>query len=275
VTTTTRRRVRRLTDRDIRLEGVSPVQDAHLKEDLSMKRLIFAVLAAALALLPAVAVAKDGRGDRDRDGLRNKAEHRHGTDPRDVDTDDDGIEDGDEVDYGFRPLKRDPKGNAGSVKSFDAATGTLVLSPLKGGELSALVTDDTHLQCKKAKEARTSRNGDEEEGKEHGRHGQKPGHAKGHHRHEPGDDHGDDEEEPSDDHGDDEEEPSDDQDEPGDDDDGDDGEEPGDEHGHHGHHGHHSVKCTTDALVEGTLVRRARLDVVDGEAVWTKLKIVG
>src|SRR5262245_60013753 len=38
------------------------------------------------------------RLDRDCDGLSNRAERRLGTDPRNADTDDDGLSDGDEVD---------------------------------------------------------------------------------------------------------------------------------------------------------------------------------
>ncbi|MGZ5324620.1 MAG: hypothetical protein ACXWZW_08360 [Solirubrobacterales bacterium] len=34
--------------------------------------------------------------DQDRDGLKNKGEYRHKTDPRDADTDDDGFKDGDD-----------------------------------------------------------------------------------------------------------------------------------------------------------------------------------
>jgi len=51
--------------------------------------------------------------DQDRDGLRNRAEFRAGLDPRDDDSDDDGLEDGDE--------------NAGTIQSFNAATGRLTI----------------------------------------------------------------------------------------------------------------------------------------------------
>ena len=40
----------------------------------------------------------NARGDADGDGLRNLGEFRHGTDPQETDTDDDGLEDEDEVD---------------------------------------------------------------------------------------------------------------------------------------------------------------------------------
>src|SRR5258705_9430887 len=42
----------------------------------------------------------NARGNPDRDGLRNLAEFRHGTKPHDSDSDNDGIDDGDEVEDG-------------------------------------------------------------------------------------------------------------------------------------------------------------------------------
>lgn len=41
---------------------------------------------------------KQGKRNQDADGLRNKGEFRHGTDPRDADSDDDGVEDGEDTD---------------------------------------------------------------------------------------------------------------------------------------------------------------------------------
>ncbi len=46
--------------------------------------------------------AADARADFDKDGLRNLAEYRVGSDPRDEDTDSDGHDDGDEVRDGYR-----------------------------------------------------------------------------------------------------------------------------------------------------------------------------
>ena len=80
---------------------------------------LFVLAIAALALaLPGIAAAKDRNHDRipdkwekkhnlslkhkqtkrdqDRDGLKNRAEFRSQTDPHDSDSDDDGVEDGDE-----------------------------------------------------------------------------------------------------------------------------------------------------------------------------------
>ena len=54
-------------------------------------------------------------------------------DPRDDDSDDDGVEDGDE--------------GSGTVDSFDAATGKLVISTFGGDSASGLVDDDTEIEC--------------------------------------------------------------------------------------------------------------------------------
>ena len=76
--------------------------------------------------------------DPDRDGLDNRAEFRDQTDPRDADTDDDGIRDG-----------RDgtPDGNdvAGHVASFDGTT--LVIALNDGSSLTGAVTSSTEIKC--------------------------------------------------------------------------------------------------------------------------------
>jgi hypothetical protein len=75
----------------------------------------------------------DARGDKDRDGLRNLAEFRAHTNPRRDDTDRDGINDADE--------------QAGTVASFDAATGTLTINLFGGNTLTGKVTDATRIEC--------------------------------------------------------------------------------------------------------------------------------
>src|SRR3954447_14812982 len=55
----------------------------------------------------------DARKDKDRDGLKNLEEFHAGTNPRRKDSDDDGV--------------RDDREGAGTIKSFDAATGVLVI----------------------------------------------------------------------------------------------------------------------------------------------------
>ena len=73
------------------------------------------------------------RKDQDKDGARNKAEYRARTNPREADTDNDGIEDGDE--------------NAGTIESFDATTGVLVIDLFSGGTVSGTVDANTEIDC--------------------------------------------------------------------------------------------------------------------------------
>src|SRR4029078_6826755 len=74
---------------------------------------------------------KQGRRDQDHDGLKNRGEFRAHLNPRDADTDDDGIDNGDE--------------HPGEVKSFE--NGILTISLANGGTLTAAVTDDTEVEC--------------------------------------------------------------------------------------------------------------------------------
>jgi hypothetical protein len=163
---------------------------------LSRSRSLIAVLAALAGLLvcAAGASAKDRNHDRipdrwekrhhlslhhnqahrdqDKDGLRNRAEWRSGTDPRDDDSDGDGVEDGDE--------------NAGTIVSF--ADGVLKISVFgQSDPLVGLVDDSTEIECESARATASS---DDEPGDDHGD--------------EPGGDHGDDEQGDDDDQGEDE-----------------------------------------------------------------------
>jgi hypothetical protein len=117
--------------------------------------LAMALAALALLALPSFAAAKDRNHDRipdrwekrhhlslhvnqakrdqDRDHLNNLGEFKAGDNPRDADTDNDGVMDGEE--------------NAGTIASFDAETGKLTIN-LFGGETAAgLVTEDTRIRC--------------------------------------------------------------------------------------------------------------------------------
>ena len=153
--------------------------------------LALALGAVAVLALAAVAVAKDGNDDRipdkwekhhrlslkvdqsrrdqDRDGLRNRAEFRTGNNPRDDDSDNDGVEDGDE--------------GAGTIASFDAEAGRLAIDLFGGGEITGLVTDRTKIKCE-----------DEHSHDSSGTHARRSGDP------EPGDDNGG-EPEPGDDNG--------------------------------------------------------------------------
>src|SRR5436190_590265 len=73
------------------------------------------------------------RRDQDRDRLRNRAEFLAGTNPRNADSDGDGIPDGEE--------------NAGKIASFDPETGRLVINLFGGDTVSGLVTEETEIEC--------------------------------------------------------------------------------------------------------------------------------
>jgi hypothetical protein len=74
---------------------------------------------------------KQGHRDQDRDGLNNRGEFRARTNPRDADTDNDGIRDG--------------KEHAGTIKSFEG--GILTITLAEGGQLAATVDDRTEIEC--------------------------------------------------------------------------------------------------------------------------------
>ncbi|HEX6698416.1 MAG TPA: hypothetical protein VF080_16520 [Solirubrobacteraceae bacterium] len=80
------------------------------------------------------------RRDQDHDGLRNKAEFRAGDNPRDADTDDDGIEDGHE--------------KAGQVVSFTG--GVLIVHLFNGDDVKGTVDADTEIECRAAPSTTTA-----------------------------------------------------------------------------------------------------------------------
>ena len=69
--------------------------------------------------------------DQDHDGLRNKAEFQAGDNPRDADTDNDGVEDGHE--------------KAGQVVSFTG--GVLIVHLFNGDDVKGTVDADTEIEC--------------------------------------------------------------------------------------------------------------------------------
>jgi hypothetical protein len=71
------------------------------------------------------------RRDQDRDGLKNRGEFKARTDPRDPDSDEDGVDDGDE--------------QAGTITTVAGEMVTITL--FAGGTVTGRVTDDTDIEC--------------------------------------------------------------------------------------------------------------------------------
>jgi hypothetical protein len=141
--------------------------------------------ALALLALPGAAAAKDSNHDRipdrwekrhhlstavnqaardqDRDHLRNRAEFLAGDNPRDRDSDDDGVMDGEE--------------NAGTITSFEAETGRLTINLFNGDAISGLVAESTRIKCEDEHSPDVTargRRGEEEPGDDRGE-GNEPG----------------------------------------------------------------------------------------------------
>jgi hypothetical protein len=114
---------------------------------------------------------KQGKRDQDRDGLNNRGEFRAKTNPRDADTDNDGIRDG--------------KEHAGTVKSFKS--GVLTISLAQGGELVGIVDDRTEIECESEAAAHASSDGRRDDSASSGNTGPSGSSGRG-----SGDDHGDD-----------------------------------------------------------------------------------
>ena len=120
------------------------------------------------------------RRDQDGDHLRNRAEFLAGDNPRDADSDGDGVPDGEE--------------NAGTIVSFDSATGRLAIDLFGKETVSGLVTEETEIKCEGSDEAGMS--SENEPGDENGAQGDEPGDdnsGPGSTNSGPGDDNGDDE----------------------------------------------------------------------------------
>jgi hypothetical protein len=219
----------------------------------SLKVFLAAALGAiAMLALPAAAAAKDRNHDRipdrwekrhhlslkvnqagrDQDGdkLRNRAEFMAGDNPRNADSDGDGIPDGEE--------------NAGTIQSFDAATGKLTIALFGGETLSGMVTEGTEIECNNegsASASDSSDNGEEGAGDDGSGKGEEPG----------GDDAGD---EADDDSG----EGS---------GPGSPGSGPGDDGG--------GANCTAADLTEGATVKEAEIKLENGAATFEKVELAG
>jgi hypothetical protein len=109
--------------------------------------------------------------DQDHDGLRNRGEFLAGDDPRDADTDNDGVDDGQE--------------KAGTVVSFTG--GVLTVHLFNGDDVKGTVDDNTELECEQAQPtttttttARTADDGPgDDEGDDNGDHGDDGGDDQG------------------------------------------------------------------------------------------------
>jgi hypothetical protein len=231
---------------------------------LSMTWFALALGALALLAMPSLAAARDrnhdhvpdrwekrhhlslevnqARLDQDRDHLRNRAEFLAGDNPRDRDSDDDGVADGSE--------------QAGTIASFDAATGRLVIDLFGNDTVAGLVTDQTEIECEDDGGATVSSEGS------------------GSGEAEPGDDHGDDGEEVGDDNGGDNSGPSHDgeDDNSGPSDNSGPGHE-GDENDENDDHGDRI--CTTAELVPGAVVEEAELKIENGQAIFEEVELSG
>lgn len=230
----------------------------------------FALALGALALLamPSLAAAKDRnhdripdrwekrhklslkvkqtRRDQDGDHLRNRAEFLAGDDPRDSDSDDDGVIDGNE--------------QAGTIASFDSETGRLVIDLFGTDTVAGLVNDETEIKCEdhsSTASVSSDGSGDEAEpGDDNGGEGEE----------EVGDDNGGQGEEPGDDNGGDGVEAGDDNSGPGSENSG-----PGSE----GDDDHGDRICTTAELVPGAVVEEAELKIENGQAVFHEVELSG
>jgi hypothetical protein len=207
--------------------------------------LVLALGAAALLALGGVASAKDRNHDRipdrwehvhhlslkvnqakhdqDHDGLHNMAEFRTGNDPRDNDSDGDGVADGNE--------------NAGTIASFDAASGKLAIDLFGGETLTGTVDTTTKIKCEDEHSHDSSANSRSGES-------------------EPGDDHGDDNH--------------------GDDNGGDNSGRGSSNSGQSGHDDNGTgANCTTADLIVGAVVKEAELEASNGSATFDEVELAG
>jgi hypothetical protein len=256
--------------RDLRLRlGLEGLNVSTQTEEIEMNRankrsrsrlgglLVLALGIVALLAIPAGAAAKDRNHDRipdrwekrhhlslnvnqagrdqDGDDLRNRSEFRAGDNPRDDDSDDDGVMDGDE--------------NAGTISSFDATSGKLTIALFGGDSISGIVDSTTEIKCEgpddNSGEAVRSRSGEEEPGDDHGGRGEE----------ELGDDHGG-----GDNSG------------PGSDNSGP-GSSGADNSGHNGDDDNDGRTCTIAELVTGAVVQEADLHLENGTATFDEVEL--
>jgi hypothetical protein len=218
----------------------------------------------AMLALPSLAAAKDRNHDhipdrwekrhhlslkvnqagRDQDGdhLRNRAEFEAGDNPRNDDSDGDGVMDGEE--------------NAGTIAAFDATTGKLTIDLFGTETIAGLVTDRTRIRCEENHSPEVSMSSHGESGDDHGGQGGEPGDDNGGRGEEPGDDNGDQGEEPGDDNG---------------------GDNSGPGSSNQGPSGHNDngvgANCTTADLTPGAVVQEAELEIEHGAATFDEVEL--
>ena len=96
---------------------------------------------------------KSPKADRDRDGLTNRFEYRRRTNPRKADTDGDGLGDADEFRFAWHPRRADTdadgrKDGAEGSGWVQSGSAEAVAIRLPGGAiLSARLDDDTEMIC--------------------------------------------------------------------------------------------------------------------------------
>jgi hypothetical protein len=180
------------------------------------------------------------------------------------------------ADHGHHHGHSDP---AGTVKSFDQETGVLVIDLAEGGDIEGLVNDRTRIRCRNdnADESRHNRrhgrratasdSGPGRDGSGNGGDNSGPGNSADdngdHHAEEPGEDNHAEGNEPGEDNHDQVDQPGEDHHgEPGDDDNDNDNE-------HQGRNEH----CVPQ-LVPGAVVRRAELELEDGNAFFEKVVLM-
>jgi len=178
------------------------------------------------------------------------------------------------ADHGHHHGNSDP---AGTVKSFDQETGVLTIDLAEGGDIEGLVTDRTRIRCRNdngREDRRHNRrfggratasdegpghdgSGDDGDNSGSGNSGDDRG---DHHAEEPGEDNHAEGDEPGEDN-------HDQGDEPGEDNHGEAGDDHNERHGR-------NERCVGQ-LVAGATVRRAELELEDGQAVFEKVTLAG
>jgi hypothetical protein len=215
--------------------------------------LVLALGALALLAMPGVAAAKakdrnhdhipdkwekrhklslkvnQAQRDQDRDQLNNLGEFEAGDNPHSADTNGNGIEDGEE--------------NAGTIASFDPASGKLTIDLFGDENITGLVGEETEIECggSHASGEEGAVTSSDHEG-EHGAPGEEPTGPSGQ---------GDDE---------------------NDDPPGHDGTPPGASEGP-GHGSEHSSNCSAEDLVVGAVVKEAELQLENGVATFSKVEL--